>query len=73
VSREAAPADAGRLSSSRNSILGPIAPTTKMQNLYEITVNLEHRGEQKYTVTLTKNVCDETMLDIVPGIPAENK
>jgi hypothetical protein len=22
-------------------------------------------------LTLTKNVCDETMLDLVPGIPAE--
>jgi hypothetical protein len=41
-----------------------------MQNLYEMTVNLQ-RGEQNYTVTLSKNVCDETMLDLLPGIPAE--
>jgi hypothetical protein len=45
--------------------------SNKMQNLYEMTVNMQ-RGEQKYTVTLTKNVCDETMLDLVPGIPAES-
>ena len=43
----------------------------KMQNLYEMTVNLQ-RGEKKYTVTLTKNVCDETMLDLLPGIPVES-
>ncbi len=43
----------------------------KMQNLYEMTVDLQ-RGEHKYTVTLTKNVCDETMLDLLPGIPAES-
>ena len=45
-------------------------PKNKMQNLYEMTVNMQ-RGEQKYTVTLTKNVCDETMLDLLPGTPAE--
>ena len=38
-----------------------------MQNLYEMTVNMQ-RGEQKYMVTLTKNVCDETMIDLLPGI-----
>jgi hypothetical protein len=48
----------------------PDCSKDKMQNLYEMTVNMQ-RGEQKYTVTLTKNVCDETMLDLVPGIPAE--
>ena len=48
----------------------PDCAPNKMQNLYEMTVNLQ-RGEQKYTVTLTKNVCDETMLDLLPGIPAE--
>jgi hypothetical protein len=47
-------------------------PKNKMQNLYEMTLNLE-RADKKYTVTLTKNVCDETMLDILPGIPAESK
>jgi hypothetical protein len=50
----------------------PDCAKDKMQNLYEMTVNLQ-RGEQKYAVTLTKNVCDETMLDIVPGIPAEKQ
>jgi hypothetical protein len=44
----------------------------KIQNLYEMTVNLQ-QGDKKYTATLTKNVCDETMLDILPGIPAANK
>ena len=44
-------------------------PKNKMQNLYEMTVGMQ-RGEQKYTVTLTKNVCEETMLDLLPGIPA---
>ncbi len=43
----------------------------KMENLYEMTINMQ-RGEQKYTVTLSRNVCDETMLDLVPGIPAES-
>ena len=41
-----------------------------MQNLYEMTINME-RGTQKYMATLTKNVCDETMVDLLPGIPAE--
>lgn len=50
----------------------PDCSGNKMQNLYEMTVNLQ-RGEQKYTTVLTKNVCDETMLDILPGIPAENQ
>ncbi|MGB9026309.1 MAG: hypothetical protein ACLQKK_00695 [Rhodomicrobium sp.] len=50
----------------------PDCSKDKMQNLYEMTVNMQ-RGDQKYTVTLTKNVCDETMVDILPGIPAENK
>ena len=36
-----------------------------------MTVTLQ-RGERNYTVTLTKNVCDETMLDLLPGIPAES-
>ena len=45
-------------------------PKNKMQNLYEMTINME-RGTQKYMVTLTKNVCDETMVDLIPGIPAE--
>ncbi len=49
----------------------PDCSKNKMQNLYEMTVNMQ-RGEQKYTVTLTKNVCDETMLDLLPGIPAES-
>ncbi len=43
----------------------------KMQKLYEMTVNLQ-RGEQKYTVTLTKNVCDETMLDILQAKPGHD-
>jgi hypothetical protein len=47
-------------------------PKSKLQNLYEMTVNLQ-RGDKNYTVTLTKNVCDETMLDVVPGIPAINQ
>ncbi len=50
----------------------PDCSKDKMQNLYEMTVNMQ-RGDQKYTVTLTKNVCDETMIDLLPGIPAENK
>jgi len=48
----------------------PDCASNKMQNLYEMTVNLQ-RGDQNYTVTLSKNVCDETMLDLLPGIPAE--
>jgi hypothetical protein len=47
-------------------------PKNKLQNLYEMTVNLQ-RGDSNYAVTLTKNVCDETMLDIAPGIPAINQ
>ena len=47
----------------------PDCSKDKMQNLYEMTIGMQ-RGEQKYTVTLTKNVCDETMADILPGIPA---
>lgn len=47
-------------------------PKSKFQNLYEMTVNLQ-RGDKNYTVTLTKNVCDETMLDVLPGIPATNQ
>jgi len=44
----------------------------KIENLYQMTINLERSG-RKYTVTLTRNVCDETMLDILPGIPASSK
>ncbi len=47
-------------------------PKNKMQNLYEMTVNMQ-RGDKNYAVTLTKNVCDETMLDLLPGIPAASK
>ncbi len=48
----------------------PDCSKNKMQNLYEMTINME-RGTQKYMATLTKNVCDETMVDLLPGIPAE--
>ncbi len=43
----------------------------KIENLYQMTVYLERTG-RKYTVTLTKNVCDETMLDLVPGMPSDD-
>lgn len=47
-------------------------PKNKMQNLYEVTLNMQ-RNEQKYTLTLTKNVCEETMLDVLPGVPAASR
>jgi hypothetical protein len=41
----------------------------KIENLYQMTAYMERAG-RKYTVTLTKSVCDETMVDLLPGIPA---
>ncbi len=43
----------------------------KVENLYQMTVKISQRGRD-YTVTLVKNVCDETMLDLVPGIPSDD-
>jgi hypothetical protein len=43
----------------------------KVENIYQVAVNLE-RGDKKYTLTLTKNVCDESLLDIVAGVPTDN-
>jgi hypothetical protein len=39
----------------------------KIENLYQMTVYME-----RSKLTLTKNVCDETMLDIVPGTPSDD-
>ena len=46
-----------------------VCSSDKIENLYQMTVYMERSGH-KYKLTLTKNVCDETMLDIVPGTPS---
>jgi len=42
-----------------------------VENLYQITAYFE-RGGKKLTVTATRNVCDETMLDFIPGVPSDD-
>ena len=48
-----------------------VCSSDKIENLYQMTVYMERSG-RKYKLTLTKNVCDETMLDIVPGTPSDD-
>ena len=47
----------------------PDCSKNKLENLYEMTLAMQ-TGDKKYTVTMSKNVCDETMVDVLPGTPA---
>ncbi len=45
-------------------------PENKLLSLYMLDVTFK-RGDKRYTGTFTRDVCGETVLDFLPGVPAK--
>jgi hypothetical protein len=42
-----------------------------LENTYQVTIEIERAGI-KHTLTVARNACDESMLDVVPGTPSDD-
>jgi hypothetical protein len=43
------------------------------ENIYQLTIEIEKNSDrQTHTITMIKNICTETMLDLLPGTPTDD-
>ncbi|PWU21116.1 MAG: hypothetical protein C5B49_03115 [Bdellovibrio sp.] len=65
------------MSFSYSAWFGEVYPKTcsinQWENIYQLTVTIEkNKDRQPHTITMTKNICTETMFDILPGTPTDD-
>jgi hypothetical protein len=58
-------------------LYGNVYPNTCSQNpwenIYDLAIDIRKNGSKAaHTITLTRNICSETMIDILPGTPTDD-